>query len=141
MEFVVIGGLAVAVHGHVRGTEDVDVVPSPDRENLDALVDALLAHDARLTLARDRPPGPAERLALYRGRNLSLSTTLGDVDVVQRLPGVPAYADLAARAVVVAPFGTEVHVASRADLVAMKRAGGRPVDLADLAELETPDAR
>ena len=136
VEFVVIGGMAMAVHGYVRATEDVDIVPAPKRENLDRLVNRLVREGARLTLAPDRTPGPDERQALYRGRNLSVSTRLGDVDVVQRLPGVPSYAELAERAVVVAPFGLQVRAASRGHLIAMKRAGGRAIDLADLERLE-----
>jgi hypothetical protein len=138
VEFVLIGGLAVAAHGFVRATEDLDLVPAPDRDNLDRLLNRLVREDARLTLVPDRVPGPEERRALYRGRNLSVSTRLGDVDIVQRLPGVPSYSDLAARAVVVAPFGLEVRVASRSDLIAMKRAGGRAIDVADLERLEGP---
>jgi hypothetical protein len=137
VEFVVIGGVAVAAHGFVRATEDVDIVPAPDRENLDRLVDRLVREEARLTLAPERTPGAQERRALYRGRNLSVSTRLGDLDVVQRLPGVAAYSELAERAIVIAPFGIPIRVASRGDLVAMKRAGGRAIDLADLERLET----
>ncbi len=61
---------------------------------------------------------------------------LGEIDIVQRLPGLPGCAELAARAIVVTAFGLQLRVASRADLVAMKRAGGRAIDLADLERLE-----
>jgi len=132
---VVIGGLAVAAHGFLRATEDVDLVPDPDRDNLDRVVNVLLSLDATLTLAPERQPGPRERQALYQGRNLSLSTSVGDVDVVQRLPGVPAYAALAQRAMTISPFGFELRVASRGDLLAMKRARGNPLDLADIERL------
>lgn len=141
VEFVLIGGLAVAAHGFVRATEDIDVVPSPERENLDRLLNRLIREDARLSLAPDRVPGADERRALYSGRNLSVSTRLGDVDVVQRLPGVPGYAQLAARAARITPFGLDVLVASREDLIAMKRAGGRAIDLADLEQLGVTDDR
>lgn len=136
VEFVLIGGLAVAAHGFVRTTEDVDLVPDPSRGNLDRLVNRLLTLDARLTLAPERSPGPRERAALYHGRNLSLSTRLGEVDIVQRLPGVPDYGALTKRALSIEPFGLPIRVASRVDLIAMKRAGGRPIDLADLARLD-----
>jgi hypothetical protein len=142
VEFVVIGGVALAVHGLVRATEDVDVVPAPDRDNLDRLVNRLIREDARLTLAPDRIPGAEERRALYQGRNMSLSTRLGEIDIVQRLPGVPGYAQLAERAILVTPFGLPLKVASRADLIAMKRASGRAIDLADLEHLKAePDGR
>lgn len=135
MEFVVIGGLAVATHGFLRTTEALDLVPAPDRDNLDRLVNQLLGLDARLTLAPKRVPGPDERRALHRGRNLSVSTSAGDVDVVQRLAGVPAFADLAERAVTAAPFGLRLRIASRADLLAMKRARNSAMDRADIERL------
>jgi hypothetical protein len=137
LEFVVIGGIAVAAHGFVRATEDLDIVPSPEATNLDRLVNRLVLLDARLTLAPDRVPGADERRALKQGRNLSVTTRLGDLDVVQRLPGVPSFAELADRAVIVAPFGTSLRVASRADLVAMKRARGSALDRADLEHLDS----
>lgn len=136
VDFVLIGGLAVAVHGFVRATQDVDIVPAPDRANLDRLANRLVLVGARLTLAPDRAIGPDERRALYRGRNLSVSSSLGDIDIVQRLPGVPGFSELAERAVVVEPFGLSVKVASLVDLVAMKRARGSAIDLADLEQLE-----
>lgn len=49
---------------------------------------------------------------------------------------MPPYAELSARAISVAPFGLVIKVASLEDLVAMKRAGGRPIDLVDLELLE-----
>lgn len=39
VEFLLIGGVAVGYHGHVRATKDVDVVPAPDRENLERPLD------------------------------------------------------------------------------------------------------
>ena len=41
VEYVVIGGYALAAHGYVRGTDDLDVVPGPDRRNLQRLADAV----------------------------------------------------------------------------------------------------
>jgi hypothetical protein len=46
VRYVVIGGVAVAAHGYVRATEDVDLVPDPDRDNLDRLGKALVSLDA-----------------------------------------------------------------------------------------------
>lgn len=138
VEFVVIGGVAVAAHGFIRGTDDLDLVPAPDRRNLDRLLNALVRQDARLTLRLDRTPGPEERRALYRGRNMSLWTRLGDVDIVQRPPGVPEYAALAERALEVAPFGVAIKMASRDDLLAMKRTRGSALDAVDVERLQRP---
>jgi hypothetical protein len=75
VRFVVIGGLAVAAHGYVRATEDLDIVPDPDRENLRRLSNALVDLEATLPLDGDRPFEPARHdAALRRGRNLTLLT-------------------------------------------------------------------
>ena len=140
VRFVVIGGVAVAAHGYVRATEDLDVVPDPDRDNLDRLGNALVSVDARLAAYPRRVLGPAERTALYRGRNLTLTTRLGDLDVVQRLPGVPGYAALAADAEPSSIAGVALYVCSRAHLIAMKAARGSAQDRADLERLQAPGA-
>jgi len=141
VRFVVIGGVAVAAHGYVRATEDVDVVPDPDRDNLDRLGNALVSLDARLLSDPSRTIGPAERQALYRGRNLTLTTRLGDIDVVQRLPGVPGYAELAADAERSELGGVPLDVSSREHLIAMKEARGSAQDRADLERLRPPAGR
>jgi hypothetical protein len=48
VEFVTIGGIAMAAHRVVRATEDVDIVPEPSAANLTRLADTLVALDARL---------------------------------------------------------------------------------------------
>jgi predicted nucleotidyltransferase len=49
--------------------------------------------------------------------------------------GAPPYGDLRARAIEVEVRGTPVRIASLDDLIAMKRAAGRPRDLRDIADL------
>jgi hypothetical protein len=138
VEFVVIGGVAVAAHGYVRATEDLDLVPDPDRDNLDRLGNALVSIDARLMSDPRRELGPAERPALYQGRNLTLTTRLGDLDVVQRLPGVPDYAALVGDAEQSSIGGVAIAICSRAHLIAMKAARGSAQDNADLEALRSP---
>lgn len=135
VEFVVVGGVAVAAHEYVRATEDVDLVPSPDHDNLDRLANVLVTLDGRLTLDPKRGIGDVERQALRQGRNLSVATRLGDVDIIQRLPGVPGYDELRVDAIRVAIDGVELTVCSRDHLMTMKRARGAPIDIADLERL------
>jgi hypothetical protein len=47
IRFIVIGGIAVGVHGYVRGTKAVDVCPEPSADNLGALADLLADLEAR----------------------------------------------------------------------------------------------
>jgi transcriptional regulator with XRE-family HTH domain len=48
VEYVLIGGLAVQTHGHVRTTNHADLIPAPDPANLKRLAAALLSLDARV---------------------------------------------------------------------------------------------
>jgi len=135
VRFVAIGGIAMAAHLVVRATEDLDVVPAPDAANLDALANALLELEARLLRNPERSIDADVRAALHRGRNLTVTTRLGDLDVVQRLPGVPAFDALDADAWDATILDVPFRVCSREHLIAMKRARGSPVDQADLARL------
>lgn len=91
VRYLAVGGVAVAAHGYVRATEDLDLVPDSDPENLRRLANVLVSLDARLPLAAGRP---FEAPDLASGRNLTLDTPLGGVDVVQRAAGVPSFAVL-----------------------------------------------
>lgn len=136
VRYVLIGGFAVIAHAGVRTTQDVDIVPAPDADNLTLLGNALAATNARLTHDPERAIDPELRLELARGKSVSLTTEFGELDIVQRLPGVPSYADLEARGLRVEAMGLSLLVASRADLIAMKRARGSTHDLADIEALE-----
>jgi hypothetical protein len=136
VRFVVIGGVAVGAHGHIRATEDVDIVPDPDRENLDRLGNVLVGLDARLASDPTRTIDPDLRHALYTGRSLTLSTALGDLDIVQRLPGVPSWPELDSKKETTKLGEVPLSVCSRAHLIAMKRARASLQDQADLQALE-----
>jgi hypothetical protein len=140
--FVVIGGLAVGAHGYPRGTKDVDLVPSPARENLRRMYGALAELGAEpLEIGDFRPeerPDPFAPDGLDEGGNWALRTTAGRVDVLQWVPGVDGgYESLRANAIEdEVPGVGRIAFAGYADLVAMKRTAGRPQDAADLHELE-----
>jgi hypothetical protein len=133
---VVIGAVAVVAHGRIRATEDLDLVPDPDPENLDRLANALVTLDARLAADPDREFDPELRQALYREANLTLTTRLGDVDIVQRLPGVPSWNELDAHAERTRLGAAPLSVCSRSHLIAMKRARNSLQDQADVEILE-----
>jgi len=68
--------------------------------------------------------------------NFTLLTDAGDLDVLGQLSGIESFESLHANAVQMELFGLQVRVASLADLIAMKRAAGRPKDQLHLQELE-----
>jgi hypothetical protein len=139
VDFVVIGGFSLAAHGYVRGTKDVDIVPNPAIGNLRRLAEALRALKAEVALgdlAGELGLEPDEA-GLAGGGNWVLETVHGRLDVMQDVPGSPGYGALRARAVLhVVPDAGPVPFAGLDDLIAMKRAAGRPQDLIDIAELE-----
>lgn len=140
VEFVVVGGVAVAAHGYIRGTVDVDIVPEPSRENLRRLRSALLGLNATLPLAEGRAFEAArDGPVLERRGNLTLDTAHGGIDVIQRVPNVPGYAELDHAAVGADLLGVPIRVASLAHLRAMKAAAARAIDVADLENLPTTD--
>jgi hypothetical protein len=136
IHFIVIGGVAVAAHGFVRGTEDLDLVPDPDPENLKRLSSALAELESTLPTARGRPFEP-ERDAgvIRRGGNVTADTNFGGLDVVQRARGVPSYSQLDADAIETELLGIPVRICSLSRLREMKEAQGRALDKADLENL------
>ncbi len=136
--YVIVGGLALGAHGVVRATRDLDLVPAPDAVNLDRLA-RTLAHLGAAHPVLDTLTG--ENLA--RPASVKLQTRFGEVHVLNRMPGTPAFAGLAAHSLVVEiDEDVSAPICSLAHLRAMKRASDRPrdhVDLNELDELHGPD--
>ena len=135
VQFVVIGGVAVAAHGYVRGTEDLDLVPDPDPANLARLTDCLEELDStRPTVGRAFDPS-TDVAVIHRGGNVTADTRFGGLDIVQRAIGVPGYSELVRDAVESELLGVPVRICSLARLRGMKRAAGRDQDRLDLSNL------
>lgn len=135
VEFVVIGGLALAPHGYIRATKDLDIVPDPQPANLSRLASALLTLDARVDLgdlgADELGIAPDEE-GLAFGGNWCLATRYGRLDVMQDVAGLRSWAQLRAGAVEV----NGVLYAGYDELISMKVAAGREEDLRDVGALE-----
>lgn len=132
VDFVLIGGLAAQVHGSPSLTGDVDICHSLDGDNLVRLGNAL----ERLGASRRMMPAgvhaPIDALALRAGDVFTLGTVFGDLDLLAHPdPGLDYHA-LTAAGQPVTILGVPVRVASLDDLIAMKRAAGRPKDRVEL---------
>jgi hypothetical protein len=137
VEFIVIGGYAVALHGVVRATKDIDICPAPDKDNLQRLADALRELEARpLDLESVIP----DVKWLQRTANWTLRTKFGRLDVMQALQGLGkghgGYRDLQPHTVEAAFLGYHCRFCSYEDLVKMKQATGRPQDEIDIESLK-----
>jgi len=138
VDYVLIGGLAVQTHGHVRTTNDADLIPSPDPDNLERLANALQNLGARV-LNPGKEDIEVDAKMLPRATIWQFATREGGVDVMHEVPGGRSYGELNARALRVRLGEVEVPVVGLDDLIQMKLARGRSVDLADVAALTDPD--
>ena len=137
VDFVVIGGIAVILHGFPRLTRDLDIVFAPDRANLVALGQVLAGLDARLRGVEDEVPFVPDARTLDGVQLLTLETSAGWFDVHSSVEGAPGYDQLRRRAERASLGSFNVLLASVDDLLAMKRAAGRSQDLTDIEALET----
>jgi hypothetical protein len=129
VRYLLIGGQAMRLEGMPRFSMDWDVyIPPVDQENIDR-INALLADELDLPLV---PRGPAGEnfVQTYQTSHGILQFHLGG-------PGLPRFDEAEVRAVfLVNENGTAIRCLSTPDLLASKRAAGRPQDLADIAFLE-----
>lgn len=136
VEFIVVGGVAATAHGSARLTQDLDVAYSRDPDNLERIVDALAPLEPYL---RGAPPGLPFRWnleTLQRGLNFTLTTELGDLDLLGEITGGGTYDDLLPHTVELEIFGMSCRCLELEFLIRVKRAAGRPRDLEAVAELE-----
>ena len=128
VRYLVIGGYAVAFHGHPRYTEDIDVWIEADKTNAEKLIDALRAFGfGSLGLEAEDFLDPDDIIQLgYPPNRIDLLTALKGVD----------FDTCYASRIVVEIQDTSVNFIDLENLKKNKRATGRLQDLADLEQLE-----
>ena len=143
VRYLVVGGLAVVAHGHVRFTADLDLIIDLAEPNVRRTMNAL----ARLGY-RPRAPVPMAQFAdaeirdsWIRDKGLTVFSLFSDlhpateVDLFVHDP--LGFDGAYARAVrlEVAP-GVEATFVALDDLIDLKRSAGRPQDLLDIEQLD-----
>jgi len=136
VRFILIGAGAAIAHGSPIPTEDVDITPARDPENLERLASALRELGATLRTPNDPVEFPVDGPFLNVGEIWTLSTPHGDLDISFVPSGTRGYEDLRRNAVELelGP-GLLVSVASLADVIRSKQAAGRLKDLGQLPAL------
>lgn len=140
--YLVVGGVAVVLHGHLRFTADLDLSLSLDEANVGAALTALegLGYRPRAPVSLRAFADPAQRAEWERTNGLTVFSlwsaevpgTEIDLFVSDPVPFEPAWSRRLR-----AHLGTiSVNVASLVDLIEMKRRAGRPQDLEDVRQLE-----
>jgi hypothetical protein len=134
VEYVLIGGMAAVLHGSTVLTNDADIVPDPDPDNVKRLSGALvdLAARIRSDATPDGIPFEPHPTLLASMAMLNTTTRCGDLDLSFNPPGMVGYADLAQASNVFEIDGLKVRVAALADIIRSKEVADRPKDRAVL---------
>ena len=127
VEYLEIGGHAVAYHGYPRATADLDVWVAVHHANAARLVAALTAFGFSV-------PELAPGLFLREDRIIRMGVPPNRIEIQTGIDGV-RFAECYPRRIAADLDGMRVHFISLDDLKANKRASGRNKDLADLDEL------
>ncbi|MEB3196497.1 MAG: hypothetical protein VKP62_04765 [Candidatus Sericytochromatia bacterium] len=141
VDYLLVGGLAVSLHGIERSTMDIDICVAMSRANLASLV--AMARELEMT---PQLPVPLDTLTdletlreWHEARNL--------VAFALKAPGLTgvtldillfppiAFEEMRPRAVCLHVGGTTVQLVGIRDLISLKEAVGRPIDQADIAHL------
>jgi hypothetical protein len=136
VEFIVIGGVAATAHGSAHVTVDLDIVYRRSEENIERLAAALSPLAPYLRGAPAGLPFRFDADTIRRGLNFTLTTRVGDLDVLGEATGGGTYDALLPRTVVLTIFDLPCRFVDLEALIHLKRAAGRPKDLERIAELE-----
>jgi hypothetical protein len=128
VRYVIVGGYAVAYHGHPRFTGDIDLYVEPSADNAARILAVLHAFGfGELELSAQDFTNPDSIVQLGRPPNR--------IDLLTSISGVP-FENVWQGRVFSQLDGLPVAFINKEHLLQNKRASGRPKDLADLAELD-----
>ena len=135
LRYVLIGGMAVAIHGGTRITHDADVTIAYDLENRTRLVSALAPLNPRPMRLAPNAAWEWDEKCLRAPWSI-FQTDAGRVDLIIRLPGLPdGFEGLYERSVVRMAREIRVRLASIDDLLTMKMEADRDKDQEDVRQL------
>ena len=147
IEFVLVGGIAVALHGYQRVTMDVDVVLAMDADNLRKFLSVAKASGLRPTIPVELDalarPELIEQWHREKGMlafSLRGAETMATVMDILVKPVIP-FAELRRDATMVKVGSISIAVASIEHLIVMKTGTGRSKDLIDIEELRKIQAQ
>jgi len=125
---MVIGGMAVIAHGHVRTTEDIDATVAGEDVSLERLIELAATHEIR--------PRLPDAVAFARRTQVLLLTHIPTgVHLDLSLAWLPFERDALRRGLTVVLGNVPVRVCSPEDLVIYKLVAARPADEDDVRQM------
>ena len=134
VDFVLVGGVAVTLHGYVRLTEDVDILIESSPSNIHRFLDSLADYVEGFARELYREDFTDEEGAI----RIVEETELSQIDVFTRMSGL-RYPDLRTDASILSLQGHEIAYASKAALIRLKSGSVREKDQFDVAALKQLD--
>lgn len=136
IDFIIIGGFAGVLHGSTVVTRDLDICMLMKPKTLERLREILTRYNPK----HRRGPSKISFVEIPKSfegiKNLYLETDLGVLDILEEVIGVGTFNELVARSIKLNLFNHIVKVISMDDLIASKKAMGRPKDLLVVTELQ-----
>ena len=126
VEYLIVGGWALGVHGYVRATGDMDIWISQSDANIQKLLTALSAFGV--------PDGIDSEFFKENGNAFRMGNPPLRIEIITEASGIRFDASYAKRVIIQAD-GVDLSFINYEDLVTNKRASGRLRDLADLEAL------
>lgn len=136
VRFVLVGGVAATIHGSARFTSDIDLCYDTAPDNVDRLIALLTEWKAYLRGVEPGLPFILDQRTFRTTPLLTLTSTMGAIDLLDQVPGVGDYGDALAGSEPVRIGPIEFRALTLEALIASKRAARRKKDLEHLIELE-----
>jgi len=137
VDYAIVGGYAVALHGAIRGTVDLDLIISLDPGQYDAIEHALKAVGLESRLPVTGQDVFNFREEYIQNRNLTAWCFINPKNPLEIVDIIITH-DLMGMEIVYRKMGKfKLPILAIPDLIKMKREAGRPQDIEDIKALET----
>lgn len=141
VDYSLVGGYAVALHGAPRGTVDIDCIIPHQLQQFIAIEKALVAIGLKPRIALGAKELFTERSELLKNKNLYAWSFVNPNNPVECVDVIITH-DLSAIKSVRLKYGQrDIQVVCIEHLISMKKASARPQDLEDIRALEVLRAR
>lgn len=131
VQFVIVGGVAVTLHGYVRLTEDVDILIEASAPNIQRFLDSLANYGEGFA----RELSPDDFTDEEGAIRIVEEAELSQIDIFTRMSGL-RYPDLRSDAAILTLRGHSIPYASKAALIRLKSQSVREKDQFDVAALK-----
>lgn len=141
VDYIVVGGVALVLHGVVRLTADLDLMVHLESNNLSNFVNIMyeLGYKPKIPVNAMSIIDPAIREAWIKEKNMTVFTfyhpknPIGLIDVFINEP--IDYKEVKMHSINVKSGDLVIPIISIDDLIKLKKISGRPQDIADIAAL------